>query len=368
MVALPGAAHGQIPLTTRGAALYESYSFKPASNGLALSYKRISELTVPLGADVRIGRRGSFAIATGFANVQLVTNDALQLPNQTVSGLLDTEVRLSWNVLPGKLIAVATGVIPTGSKTVDPQQLAVLGAISSDLIGYSASSLGSGGNVGGGLIGAVPLGKFSAGLGATYKQSMSYQPLSSDSNMLLPGTELRLRAGLEGNLARRTFLRAAAIVAQSTPDKLSGATRNGVGTRIIAYLSVNQSFGKASITVYGFDVYRGGPQIQDGNAAILPKGNLIAGGARMDYALNPRTTISPRLEYRGSAAAPDASGGAVLQRLGSSFRFGVDARQQIKTGMAAVLQAGGAAGSILQSGSSIPFSGLRIALSFEFTP
>jgi hypothetical protein len=329
----------------------------------------MSELTVPLGADVRIGRRGSFAVSTGFARVQLLTSDTAALKDQTLSGLLDAEVRLAWDVVPGKLIALATGVIPTGSRTVDLQQLAVLGAISSDLIGYAAPSLGSGGNVGGGLIGAVPLGKFSAGLGATFKRSMWYQPVSSNASVLLPGMELRFRAGLEGNLARRTFLRAAAIVARSSPDRLGGSTVNGVGTRVIAYLSVNQAFGKASVSIYGFDVYRGGPQIQDGSAALLPKGNLISGGARLDYALDAATTISPRFEYRGSAAAPaDSTGAGPLQRLGSSFRFGVDARRQIRQGMAAVLQAGGAAGNILQAGASIPFSGMRFALSFEYAP
>ena len=364
----PGAAFAQGPLTTRGAAFFETYSFGASDSGKTLIYKTVSELTVPIGADVKLGRRGSFAVSSGFAMVKLVSNDPL-FPSQRLSGPLDTETRLSWELVPGKLIVLANGVVPTGSKTVQREQLAILGAISSDVIGYSAPSLGSGGNLGGGVVGAVPVGKFSAGFGATYKQALSYQPLAGQTRVLQPGSELRFRTGFEGAAARRTFVRVAAILARSSRDRIADTVRNGVGTRVIAYLSVNQAFGKASVTVYGFDVYRGSPQVEPTptGAAILPKGNLISAGARLDYAVSTRTTLSPRLEVRGSAAAADTAS-AALQRLGSSFRFGVDARQVLKTGMAAVLQAGGVVGSLLQAGQAIPFSGLRAALSLEYTP
>jgi len=369
-VILPGLGGAQSPLTARGAGSFETYSFRPGAAGETVIIKSVSEFTVPLGGDVKIGRRGNVAVSTGFASVRLVSNDQQQLPDQTISGLLDTELRVSWDLVPGKLIAVANGVLPTGTRTVDPQQLAVLGAISSDLIGYAVPSLGSGGNVGGGLIGAVPLGRFSAGFGATYKRSLWYQPVSDRPSQLLPGAELRFRGGLEGNLARRTFLRAALMVAQTTPDRLGGSTLNGIGTRLIGYVSVNQALGKVSVTAYGFDVYRGSPQLEAtaAGAAILPKGNLFGAGARADYPLGVRTTVSPRVEFRGSAAAGDTTGTGILQRLGSSVRFGVDARQQVRPGMAAVLQAGGAIGTVQQANASIPFGGFRVGLSFEFTP
>ena len=369
LVLVSGAAHAQVPVTARGAVLFESYSFKPDATGQGLIFKKVSELTVPIGVDVKLGRLGGLSLSSGLANVQLTSNDLQQLPNQTLTGALDTEARLSIDVVPGKLVLLATGVVPTGAKTVQTEQLAVLGAISSDVIGFSAPSLGSGGNVGGGFVGALPMGKFSAGFGATYKQSLSYQPVVG-SDPLHPGAELRFRAGLEGALARRTFLRFAAIVAQSSPDRIGGAQRNGVGMRIITYLSVNQAMGKASITVYGFDVFRGSPQIESTptGTAFLPRGNLLAGGAKLDYTVGSKTTLSPRLEYRASAAAADTSAAASFQRLGASFRFGVDARQSLTRRLTGVLQAGGVTGNVRQAGKSIPFSGLRAALSVEFAP
>jgi hypothetical protein len=140
-----------------------------------------------------------------------------------------------------------------------------------------------------------------------------------------------------------------------------------VGNRIITYLSLNHGLGRASITVYGFDVLRGSPQIEQTaiGAAVMPKGNLMSGGLRVDFTAAPRTMVSPRFEYRLSSTA-DATG--TFRRLGSSVRFGVDVRQSVSRSLAAVLQAGGATGSVAKADGYVSFNGLRAALQFELTP
>ena len=362
LVALPATASAQ-NVSGRASVLFESYKFDPG-----LVFNKVAEMTVPIGVDIGLGRAGTFSLASGYANVKL-TSASQQLSNQSVTGMLDTEGRLSLSVVPGKLIALLTGTMPTGTKTVDVEQLAVLGAISSDVIGFSASSLGSGGNVGGGFVAAIPAGKFALGLGATYKLPLQYTPVTSASP-LQPGAEMRFRGGLEGSVGPKTYLRFAGIVARSSQDKVGGSLRNGVGTRMIGYLSLNQGVGKASITLYGFDVLRGSPQIEQTavGAALLPKGNLIAGGFRADITAARRTIISPRFEYRISAAAADTLAGAALQRLGSSARFGVDLRQSLSRNFAAILQGGGVTGNVVQSGDNVPFKGFRAALQLEYTP
>jgi hypothetical protein len=136
---------------------------------------------------------------------------------------------------------------------------------------------------------------------------------------------------------------------------------------VITYLSLNHGLGRASVTAYGFDVLRGSPQIEQTalGAAVLPKGNLIAGGLRIDITAAPRTVLSPRFEYRLSSAADTAG---TLRRLGSSARFGVDVRQSLSRSLAAVLQAGGAAGSVARADGYVSFNGLRAAIQFELTP
>jgi hypothetical protein len=101
----------------------------------------------------------------------------------------------------------------------------------------------------------------------------------------------------------------------------------------------------------------------------VPSGNLVAGGLRADFSAAPRTTISPRLEYRVSALKQaSATGSSSLQRLGSSFRYGVDARQTFSRLFAAVLQVGGLTGKVYQSSIGYPVSGFRAALQLDYTP
>jgi hypothetical protein len=318
---------------------------------------------------MQLGRLGALAISTGFARVSLTSTDKAQLPDQQVSGLLDTELRLAHELVPGKLVFLLNGSLPTGVKTVDEQQLAILGALSSDIIGFSASSLGSGGNFGGGLIGAVPIGSWALGLGATYKQPLSYVPVVGRTDALKPGSELRLRGGLEGALGRTTYLRVTTIYARTSKDAVGDSTLNGVGNRLISYASLSHGFGNNQLVLYGFDVVRGDPQAEPTalGAAILPRGNLLALGARATFRMNPVTTLSPNLEMRYSAAAPDTTAGAGLERLGRSLRLGADLRRD--NGQTATeLRLGYTSGYVVQAGSPINLTGFRASLVLELHP
>ena len=357
-------AVAQVALTRARAAVFtETYAF---DEGLGL--KRVNEITVPVGADLRLGRFADLTLSSGWARVLLRADETSPLEDQQLSGVLDTEFRLGVNAIPGRLIVLATGVIPTGIKTVQESELSVLGALSSDIIGFAAPSVGSGGSVGGGFAGALPLGRFALGLGATYRRPVGYTPLLGDTASLRPGAELRVRVGLEGPLARMTYVRAAAVYAVRGKDELAGTPQPGVGNRIVAYLSVNQQVGRVATTLYAFDVYRASPQIEGTplGAARLPEGNLLAFGSRFAIPVRRGTEVTPRFEVRLSTAQDSTAAG--LRRLGNSFRFGLDVRNQFTTQLAAVLQVGRVTGDVVQRGTDIDFTGTRAALHLEFSP
>jgi hypothetical protein len=335
LCAAPAAA--QTRTQVRVTPIFENYSFDAG-----LAFSSVSEFTVPVGIDMQLGRLGALAISTGFARVSLTSTDKTQLPDQQVSGLLDTELRLAHELVPGKL--------------------------SSDVIGFSAASLGSGGNVGGGLIGAIPLGGWAVGLGATYKLPLSYQPVVGRTDALKPGAEVRFRGGLEGALGRTTYLRVATIYARTSKDEVGGVTLNGVGNRLISYASVSQGFGNHQLTFYGFDVLRGDPQAEATalGAAILPKGNLVAAGARGAFRLDPAMTLSPNFEVRYSAAAADTAS-STLERLGRSLRVGADLRRD-DGNTATELRLGYVSGYVVQAGTPINLNGWRGALVVELHP
>ncbi|NIM48100.1 MAG: hypothetical protein GTN78_00705 [Gemmatimonadales bacterium] len=363
--ALTGELVGQNRIVARTAVLIEGYTF---DSGLV--YDKISEFTVPVSVSIPVGRLASVTLSGGYVSVDLTSADATLLADQAISGMLDTEVRVTLNVVPGRLLLIGTGAIPSGIKTVQQDELSILGALSSDLIGFSTSTVGTGGNVGGGFVGALPLGRYALGVGASYKQPLSYQPVSGRDSLLRQGGELRLRAGLEGPLARRTYLRFAGIYAARQKDQLGGQTKHGVGNRIIGYLALSQGLGSAmSVTLYGFDVFRSNPQIEPTalGAAILPRGNLLALGGRLAFALGRRTSFTPHAEYRISAIAVDTSD-TTLRRAGSTVRMGAELRHGFGWRTAVVLQGSGVFGNVVQAGRDINLRGFRAALKLELIP
>jgi hypothetical protein len=345
--------------------VYEAYSFDPG-----FSFEKVTEFSIPVGVDVSFGRRVDVTLSTGYVSLGLEP----EADYETVSGLIDTELRFGVNLIPGRLIAVFTGVVPTGVK-VDSANAAVLTPIASDVIGFAIPTLGMGGSVGGGLVGALPMGKFALGAGLTAVYPFTYEPFQNSTTQLAPGGEIRGRLGIEGPLARRTYLRAAGVFAARGKDEFGGVTQSGVGQRYIGYAEVSQGIGKTQLTLYGFDVYRGDPSIE--GPAVLPKGNLIAAGLRHAVPLTSAFSVAPRAEWRMSTAAPvtatDANGAPTsfgsLKKVGSSLRLALDATQVVARGVSLSGYGSWLTGDVRPEGlpDDIPLDGWRAGLTLTFT-
>jgi hypothetical protein len=187
------------------------------------------------------------------------------------------------------------------------------------------------------------------------------------SEKIRPGAELRARAGVEGPLGRTTYLRLAGVFARRSKDEYAGQTQNGIGARVIGYLELAQGLGNTQLTLYGYDVYRGSPQLEATavGQAFLPKGNLLVGGLR--YAIPAgRLEIAPRAEFRLTQAAADTA--SALERSGDSFRFGLDLRHAVSRQCTIVLAGSGIVGNVVQAGSDIGLNGYRGSLQLSITP
>jgi hypothetical protein len=363
LAATPLGLHAQGPVRVRTAGFYERYTFDRG-----LGYGHISEVAVPVSVDVMLGRFANLALSSGFVSIELQDTAGAA---QELSGALDTELRFGVNVVPGRLIMLVSGSLPTGVKSVELEEVAVLAALATDVVGFAVPSVGSGGAVGGGVVGAVPLGRFALGLGVNYSYSLSYEPIVGDVREIRPGAELRGRAGVEGPLGRNTYLRVTTVVARRAKDRFADSTQNAVGTRLIGYAELAQGFGDTQLTLYGYDVYRGSPQVEPTaiGKAILPKGNLIVGGARLSLPVTQRFTIVPRTEFRYSSQATGSfENGAFVQgpmeKAGTSLRFGLDARQRLTDAVGLVVSGGFLTGSIAEIG----LSGYRFGLLLDIAP
>ena len=358
-----GMLFAQEIIGVRSAVLFESYSF---DDGLVV--RKISELVIPIGVDVDFGRLGRLTVSTGFVSADLNADPTL-LDDQSISGGLDTEFRFNYNLVPGKLVLIANGAIPTGPKTVTRDELSVLGALSSDVIGFSSSDIGKGGEVGGGFAAAFPVGRFAIGVGGTFNQRLSYRPVTEDPRRLSPGEEFRLRTGFEGPLWRTTYIRFAGIFAARAKDEKGNQTQNGVGNRFIGYLSVNHGIGSHSITIYGFDVFRSGPRLETAGAVFLPRGNLYAVGGRVDLAFSRKFHLIPHFEVRRSFRADELDANTTdLERAGSSVRFGSDLRLTVSRSAVLVVEVSGITGSVELPTPDNDFDGYRTGVRLEWRP
>ena len=342
------------------------------------SVERVSELTVPLGVTVPLGSAGRFGeltVSSGYAYLDVRSANPTD-PDQSISTLLDTELRLAWNAIPGRLIVFANGAIPTGTETVATPELVALALIASDVIGFAASNVGTGGGVGGGFAGAFPLSEsWALGLGGSVRGNFAYTVVEGDSAQLNPGTDLRVRGGVEGPLARRTYLRVALMWARRAQDQVqdqigdTSATINGIGDRFVGYLSLDQGISNSILNLYVFDVFRSNPQLEATaiGAAILPRGNLVGAGARFDWRLNRTMTLVPNFEFRLSSIARNPEETS-LRLFGESFRIGTDWRYLFAARWSLVVQAEAAFGFLVQGGEHVGFNGPRAAVHMEWKP
>ena len=354
----------QRPASLVDAAVFaESYSFEEG-----LPFSRLSQFTAPIGVDLALSRWGSLAVSTAYQYTKL-KSVVSEVPDEELRGLTDTDVRLGINVLPGRLMILFGGVIPTGIETVDPRELSLLGVITSDIIGVTTNELGTGGKAALGIVGAFPVGKFALGLGVTANNSFAYQPVSDTTARLKPGNELAVRAGFEGPLARRTYLRFAGLAAVRGKDEVDGSAVNTVGNRFTGYLSLNQAIGSTSLILFGFDIYRADPRLESTavGSAYLPPGNLLAAGLRWDIPVASVWFMAPRAEFRNSHLAPLDDLDGPLQLAGRSLRAGADFGRWFGSSFSLALQADGITGFVVQEGSRIGLSGFRVSLHGQLT-
>src|SRR2546425_7439873 len=124
LLLLPGVLAAQAATTiARTGVTFESYSF-----GSGLAFNRLSELTIPVSVTQRIaGGRLVLDLGTAFARAS-VTEAGGGSGSITHAGLVDTDVRVSYSVIPGKLLFNVVGTIPTGATAVADTTIPLFGA------------------------------------------------------------------------------------------------------------------------------------------------------------------------------------------------------------------------------------------------
>ena len=356
LLLVPVAVAGQAATTlARTGATFESYSF-----GAGLAFNRISELTIPISVSQRVGSRLAIDLSTAYASASVSDAGGGTI---THSGLIDTDLRATINIVPGKFVFNLVGTIPTGATAVADTTIPLLGALATDLLGFTTPNFGSGGGLSTGFASAFRMGQnWAVGTGASYRYAASYVPVQG-VNEMMPGGEIRGRLGLEGPFGAGKYFRGAFVYSMTSANDLGGGEQSVIGDRFLAYASVSMPAGRSQLTMYGWDMRRLRARDYDApKTVVVPRGNLLAIGTRLDRPMGPKAVVSPLIEFRHELTGPGPS----MELLGYLLRAGSDLRYHLTDRATAVLQAQIAFGTLHDEGMSVSLVGPRISAVIEW--
>ena len=343
--------------TARTGVFYESYSF-----GSGLAFDRISELTIPVTLTQRFGPRLTVDLGTAYARASVRETNGNIIDH---AGLIDTDIRATVGVIPGRLIFTLVGTLPTGATAVPDTSLPLFGATATDLLGFTTPGFGSGGGVSAGFASAFKLSSdWAIGTGASYRYGASYTPVRGGGT-LTPGGEVRARFGIEGPFGGGKYFRGAFIYTTSGGNDLGGGRQSVIGDRALAYAAVSVPLGRSNLALYGWEMRRLRPRNFDAPGAVAaPRGNVLALGARLQRPLSPKLTIVPLIEFRHELTGPTAR----MELLGYLVRAGADAKYRLTDRATGVVQAQLALGTLRDDQQDVSVVGPRLGILIEWTP
>jgi hypothetical protein len=335
---------------------FESYSF-----GTGLAFDRISEMTIPFAITQRFGNRVVVDIGSAFASASVREAGGATIHH---SGLIDTDIRTTVGVIPGRLLFTLVGTLPTGAAEVPDTTIPLFGATATDLLGFTTPGFGSGGGVSAGFASAFKTGQnWAVGTGVSYRYGASYTPVAGGSEMS-PGGEVRARLGIEGPFGGGKYFRGALIYTTSGANEMSAGGQTVIGDRALLYAALSMPLGRNSLSLYGWEMRRlqargfGTP-----GSISVPRGNVLALGARLERPLSPKITLVPLFEFRHELTGPADK----MVLLGYLVRTGSDVRYRLSERATAVVQAQLAFGKLNDEGTSVSLFGPRLGMLIEWS-
>jgi len=266
--------------------------------GTGLGVKSVSELVAPIGVVMPIGRR--FSLDAGTYLVDATRKDASGA-SASISGLTDILVRGGVQLVPDVAVLTVALNLPTGTSTLNSDQLLVAGNTATDLLPFPVTSFGSGFNATTGLAVAVPVGGWALGAAGSFRVNGEYTPIAADSAnpspaSFKPGNEYRLRVGMDRVVGqgRVTF---GVTFSTFSHDEIGG-DRLTPGKRLITQAAWNVPVGHRMLSLYGWDVLRRADSSTTTIGVVPPsRENTVALGATLGIRTG-RHMLRPMIEYR----------------------------------------------------------------------
>jgi hypothetical protein len=280
------------------------------------------QVAVPIAAVFPINERFSLDIGTYYAST---TSKSVG----TVSGLTDTQIRGSYVFGRDAIVTTLMVNLPTGTKqTLTGSN--VTGAAAANFLAFPVNAYRTGASVTGGLAAATELGSWNVGLAGSLRYSGSYEPFSNDSLTYSPGTEGRIKVGVDRLLGASRLSVGFTFSTFGTDEfqKIAGGTSQYLpGNRYISEASLTFLAGQGSLTGYLWDYYRD----RAGGSGPANHENILAIGVNGSWPLGAKMKLEPLAEVR--FWSPDkgsgkmfGTGAALEVPLGGKFTLSPSAR------------------------------------------
>ena len=251
-----------------------------------------------------------------------------------LNGPVDTRVQASVQATPWVLLTIGAN-LPTGSPTHSAEEAIVSSVLATDLLGFREATWGSGTSITSSLATAVRAGGFGLGIAGAYALRGEFAPSADvDSLRYQPGSETRLRVGLDRNFGNSTFTAGGTFITY-TQDQANGVNLFQAGNRLRFDASFAFRASGGIWTIYAADLTR-----SKGDLSLQVVDEL---GVPVDSTVTV-TTAKQNLLIAGLVGTVGIGGGFV-------FRPSVDVKYQTLTDAD-----GGNPGSgwIVAAGTDIP--------------
>ncbi len=292
---------------------------------LSIGDASLTELVVPFGLSFRLAGMqldANAAYASARYEAGGVTSE--------LSGLTDITLRAMIPMMEGRGRIIVAGNVPTGTSALGTDEIPVAGVITTDLLTLPVRSFGSGAGVTTGLAIAQPMGDWVVGGIAVYRVGSAYEPViasaGTEASEFRPGSELRLRVGLERPSTSGVTVRLAGSWSRFGEDETDDDAVFARGDRLMGEAVAEFPFLTGAASVYAWNLYRTESELLIGTAPqATPASNLLGAGASVAYPLSPALTLRPRAEVMVQSGEPGfGAGSGWITRLGSAvtWRFG----------------------------------------------
>lgn len=177
----------------------------------------VSQFHLPVVGSLALSENLDLVISTAYASSDLEPEGGSSLSLASASGV---KGQLFVRLLGNRLLLQGGVNVPTGGTALDLDELTVVQALSSPLLGFRLKHYGEGFNVGGGAAIALPLGESATlGLGGGFVQRGAYEFVEGDEDYQ-PGTEISGSTGLDFNREGVPVLRLDATYRMFGEDEL----------------------------------------------------------------------------------------------------------------------------------------------------